>query len=576
MKRLFLTAVIIIAAVCAMPCISVYAAKPDLTVEYSADDSGVTLSWHADGKNVITESTVYKYDGESKNFLRLARTNKTDYTDSGARLTAGETARYKVIAALKNGGKISKTVSCYTELSDIPLPFRNLGDGSVCRAYVYDDKANENGVRPIIYHNCFGDKIIGETGKDKGVNEFSASESGRVVFYIIGGDVYRYCDNGGKPELIFRRDEKFTDIITSPSGECCAFFNSFECSEAVFVWYEGKVFSVMPKEDEPYYIEAVLDDGRVVYSATYDNYDEDIYYYCLYEFDSKTAKNKRFAKLECSENYIYATDIFPEAGTYALYNEDFGYYCGEIGSKPRPLLSSDECFFDFYNGIFDTNGKITVTNDEKYIYSIDHESGKKSVITKFLKESYYDYIKFSGDLSAAVYIDYDRNILVRLSKWDGEKCEYAKKQEIPIGISEDLHIADASNNLNIVYLWGDNHLSAAFFQTGKIEAANNILGSDAYDRMFCYESKEKIYDLYDQYKNLMILNPDGSTTVVYDGYFNSTEFGSSELLRIYLTKYLFDEEYNLYYCASDDIYFINKNEEAVFWRNESYEHVVTP
>lgn len=575
MKKIIFTAIAIVVAIFAVPAITVFAEDTELIVEYSADKNSVKLNWYTNGKNVIDKSTVYKYNAETKSFLKTARTDTPEYTDNDVLLNAGESVIYKIIATLKRGGKVSKTVTCYTELSDIPSPFPDLMEGEACRAYVYDNEVNEKGMRPIIYHNCFGDKIIGETVRNKGVEEFSASENGKVVFYSTDTDVYRYCDNKGKAELIFRGDE-IKYIITSSNGDCCAFLNTSENGEAVLVWYEGKIFSCMPKEDEPYHIEAVFDDGRVVYSAAYDNDDEEIYRYCLYEFNSKTAKNKRFANLKCSESYIYWTEIFPEEGTYTMCNDDFGYYCGEIGSKPKLLLSADECVTDFAA----SNGKISVTYNEKYIYAIDHESGKKSVITEIAEntdlDKIYEYFKCSSDLSAAVYIDNENNLIVRFSEWDAKSCKYTKRQEIKFDVSDDMRIGYTSNNLNIINFYGEKNDFIAFFQNGSIKPAGKILGIDVYDRMFCYESVEKVNTYYYRYKNLMILEPDGSTTVVYNGYFYTPQFASSEMMRIYFTEYLLDEDYNVYYSASSDVYFIDKNGKAVFGWYEEYEHVITP
>ena len=589
MKKIFFTAVIIIAALYLMPYVNAYAAKPELTVGFSAEENSVTLNWRTDEKNVIVGSTVYKYDTVSKSYVMLARTDKTEYTDNDVYLTEGKAVRYKIAAVFEHGGKASKTVNCYTVLPDIPEGRDTYDEGIICKAYVYSGE-RANGSYPIIYHNYFGDIIIGKT--DDYLNSFAASEDGKTVFYSAENEVYRYCVNEGKAERIFLKSEdigEITDINVSPNGKCCTFIDEYNYyygrDEELFVWYEQKLFHVVPNDDDMfYYVEAVCDDGRVIFSALDDNDDEEIYFYCLYEFNSKTEKYKRFAKLEYDGHYVYDTAVFPDENTYVLYNEDFGLYCGTIGSRPRLLLPAEECC----PGIFASNGRSALLSDDKHIYRIDFEQGKKVEIAKTehpMSDSDYWYdkwcykcFKYNDDLSTVLFIDYDNGLLVRASEWDYESCTYAKRQEIPINVTVDMQIYDTSNDMNVVNLYDENNDFIAFFKNGGIKSAKNILGSDAYDRMFCYESKEKFHEDYNRYKNFMIIEPDGSTSVVYNGYFFFPQWVSGYddkmPMTICLTKYNFDDKHNNYYESSSDVYFIDKSGKAVFGWHEGYEYVV--
>lgn len=575
MKNLFITVIVIIVTVLAMPAIRAFAADTELIVEYSADENGVKLNWYTDGKNIIDKSTVYRYDPETKSFLKIARTDKPEYADGDVHLTAGSFVRYKIIVSFEHGGKASKTVDCYTLLPDIPLRYDSQNECGICRAYVYQGKRN-NESYPIIYHNFFGDITIGET--DSYLNNFAVSEDGKTVFYSTKNEVYRYCVNEGKAERIFIRSEDIepiTDINVSPNGKCCVLTINYN-NETPFIWYDQKLFHVVPKEDSIYCIEAVCDDGKVIFSALDDNDDEGIYFYCLYEFDSETGKYKRFAKAEYDGSYVYDTAVFPDENTYALYNEDYGLYCGTIGSKPKLLLTAEEC----YPGMFVSNGKTAFLSDDKNIYRIDLESGKKAAVAEINPNlSDHDLLnfKYTADLSAVLFIDYGNDLLVRASEWDDESCTYTERREIPINATADTQIYDTSNDMNIVCLYDGNKDFIAFFQNGGIKYAKNILGSDAYDRMFCYESREKIYGRYYRYKNLMIAEPDGSTSVVYNGYFFSPAWENANEkipMMIWLTEYLFDEEYRHYYENSSDVYFIDKSGKAVFGWHENYEYTV--
>ncbi|MDE5993421.1 MAG: hypothetical protein K2G87_10285, partial [Oscillospiraceae bacterium] len=564
--------IVLIVTVLAIPAVRAFAADTELIVEYSADENGVKLNWRTDEKNVIEKSTVYRYDPETKSFLKIARTDKSEYADNDVHLTARSSVRYKIIVSFEHGGKASKTVDCYTLLPDIPLRYDSQNEGRICKAYVYMGGIN-NGSYPIIYHNFFGDIIIGET--DSYLNNFAASEDGKTVFYSTKNEVYRYCVNEGKAERIFRSNDEIGDIETSPNGKCIFFTNDHENSSDKFVWYEQKLYQLV-LNDYLYYIEAVCDDGKVIFSALDDNDDEEIYFYCLYEFDPETEKYKRFAKMEYDGSYVYDTAVFPDENVYALYDVDYGLYCGTIGSKPRKLLPAEEC----YTVMFVSNGKTAFLSDDKNIYRIDLESGKKTAVAEInpnLSDRDSLNFKYNADFSAVLFIDYGNNLLVRASEWDDDSCTYTKRQEIPINVTADIQIYDTSNDMNIVCFYDGNKDFIAFFQNGGIKYAKNILGSDAYDRMFCYESREEIYGRYYRYKNLMIAEPDGSTSVVYNGYFFFPEWENTNEkipMMICLTEYLFDDEYRHYYANSSDVYFTDKSGKAVFVWHENYDYAV--
>lgn len=574
MRKILFTAAVIIAVLYRMPFINAYAVKPELTVGFSAEENTVKLNWHTDEKNAIVQSAVYKYDASSKSYLMLARTDKTEYTDSNVCLTAGKAARYKIAVIFEHGGKTSKTVVCFSELDDIVQQYTRDSDGRICKAYVYGEQLSSGAYR-IIYRNFFGDTVIGET--DSYLYDFAASEDGKTVFYTTKNEAYIYRTDRGEAEPIFRHSLR-ESVFSSPNGKCCAFLPAYyEEKCELSVWYDGEVFFVSPEEDRIYHIEKVCDDGRVFFSAYHDDEDEDIYFYCLYEFNAKTGKYKCFARLEYDGSYIYDTAVFPDENIYTLYNEDFGLYCGTIGSAPKRLLTGEEC----YSGFFSANGKTALLNGDESIYSISLKSGKKTVITKVKPDGDFNNIKYSSDLSTVTFIDYENDLLVRLSEPDSESGAYAKRQEIPITAAENMSICQTSNNMNIVYLESDSGDLIAFFLTGKAEPAKKIsVAADAYDRMYCYEKVDKIYDRYDRYKNLMMIGPDGSRTKVYGGYFFSPlgsdpEYGSTAM-RIYLYNFLFDEKYKFYYKSSGDVYYINKDGKAVFGWSEEYEHVVTP
>lgn len=590
MRKIFFSVIIIFAAVFAMPQINTYAASSELSVGFTADENGVNLNWSVSGKGSIKQSTVFRYDTESKKYIIIARTDKTEYTDV-VNINPEKSIRYKILVTLDYGKNLSKTIKCYAELPEIPAYYDSeiYYEGEICRSYVYAGKTKKDGKYPVIYHNYFGDKVIGEI-EDKYTFEYCAvSADGRICYYMVDDKVYRYSDTDGKNEMIFKSDD-YLDIITSDSGEYCAIINLFSYNKKIPVWHEGKLSFVRPPEGRIFSIEAVNDEGKLIYSALYDDYAKDEYYYCLYEFDFNTGKSTRFARLECSEKYAYFTEIYPEKGTYISYGSSFGVYSGKIGSEPKLIFSADEFYGDSY---ITSNGEITIVSDNEYFYVIDNKSGKRSVLANVFPEPFaggfdrdiYDYFVCSDDLDAVMYIDYEKKCIVRLSEWDSDKFSYSKRQKIKFDTSENLCIAYTSNNFNIVLFTehdekGDiSDYWIAFFQNGTFENEKNtdlhIWGSDAYDRMFCYGSWEKNNATRDNvYKDLLILNPDGSTTVIYDGYYNRLSGDQYSICLIYFTEYSFYQEVGYELSDSSDIYYVDKNGNVIFYMHEDYDNII--
>ena len=584
MKKIFFTVIIIFAAVFAMPQMNTYAANQELSVGYTADETGVTLNWSVSGKEPIKQSTVFRYDSKAKKFTIIARTDKTEYTDSIS-IKSGESVRYKILVTLDYGKKISETIRCYTELPEIPAYSAIHYEGEICRSYVYVGETKQDGKYPVIYHNYFVDKVIGEIEDKYTFEYYAVSADGRICYYMVDDKVYRYSDTDGKNEMIFKSND-YLDIMTSDSGEYCVITNHL----LLYVWHEGELSSVRPSEGRPFTIEAINDEGKLIYSALYDDHVNDKYYYCLYEFDFSTGKSTRFARLECSEKYAYFTEIYPEKGTYISYGCNFGVYSGKIGSEPKLIFSADEFYEDSY---ITSNGEITIVSDNEYFYVIDNESGKRSVLANVFPEPFaggfdrdiYDYFVCSDDLDAIMYIDYEKKCIVRLSEWDSDKFSYSKRQEIKFDTSENLCISYTSNNFNIVLFTehdekGDiSDLWVALFQNGTFENKKDmdlhIWCSDAYDRMFCYGSREKNNATRDNvYKDLLILNPDGSTTVVYEGYYNKLFFDEYSICLIYFTEYSFYQEVGYELSDSSDIYYVDKNGNVIFYMHEDYDNII--
>lgn len=574
MRKVFFTAIIIFIAVLITPKINAYAARSELTVKYTASENSIDLEWSVSGKASVEKSSVYRYDAEAKEFVRIVRTDKTQYSDKIS-LKFTESVKYKIYATLSNGEKLSKTILCYGELPSIPY----IDDDYICKAYIYSGEEKNNGKYPVIYRNYFEKKVIGETWHK--VYDCSDSGDGKTVFYSVDDEIYRYSYDTGKNELILKNEGDDIRVAASPNGEYCAFRYEYEHSPKMKLWHNGKIYTVdLEEKDKECYFKAIYDDGRIIYTARGDhNYMYD--HYCrLCEFDPASGKNVCMAVQYYDSSFNLNTMLFPEYDTYVMYyggrSGAIDVQYGKIGEESKTIELPK-----FYGGILRTNGKIVIFCDENHVYSLDLESGKKSVITSSVKKKdepdenihFNQYVKVNADLSAVVYIDYENDRIVRLSQWDDHLCEFTKKQEIYFEWQEYQYLWKASLDLDMVYLDGcESHMeNVVFFRTGEIIASESIadridLSKGDYELTLCRDRAKGSYE--HKYKDLMILNPDGSKTMVFEGGFDSISNGGFAMINKNI--YSYDKKTGSRYKSAKDVYFIDETGKAVLWDHIDY------
>lgn len=436
-------------------------------------------------------------------------------------------------------------------LEDIPMlnQYYTRG-GESKKAYCYYEYDGE--FYTYTYYNCETKKIL-----HKSENKFeycaSISEDGKTAFYVIDNAVYRYAYGDGKPKKIYEAGAGRLSAETSPSGEYCLIR-----AKKLLLWHGGKTVSAVLDKDTS--ICGVTDDGKLIYADSDGK---------IFSFSFETEKSEKLAELS-DGRYIYGAEVFYGSGTYLFYgyngelqddeddDPEYNYckviYGGRLNEKPRLIYSGSIGG----SNIKACNGRSLLIYDNNSYTRISLENGKSKKLYVKQPESVNKACFYcSDDLSSVVYIDHSVNKLVRLSKWSVRKNAYTKRQEIQLSGTEPF-LGSRGKDMKIVEVLakdesGEYQGYAAYFESGSLVPANDIIRIDRFDNVICGSQNSD---------KLEILNPDGSRKKVFaekyefysddkSGYFI---FGTKEATA-------FDEGLEMFGIYHD--YYIDKNGKAI-------------
>lgn len=384
------------------------------------------------------------------------------------------------------------------------------------RGYTQSSKAyclyeENDGEYVLTYINCNGTNQLYKS-KEEFKHHESISEDGKTVFYKIDDTVYRYSYESGKRKKIYTVSENESSrnrsvlVYSSPNGEYCAIrieeysastkYNDIE----LILWHDGKTVSQTEKtkfgseDSDSFY--GVNDLGEVFYTLN-----KDIY---ILDLDGKRLAEK-IPDLESNNRKIYLN-----SRTYMLYCENEICF-GEIGGERHKLSFSQVLR---YNTVIAENGESFIAYNGEYVARYDIKSGKSKNILKISPEKYMEnrfaFIKISSDMNELAYINYSKKKLVRLSDWNAEKNRYTNKQEIKLNGTGAEYISTRSPDLNVVLIaradTSYNHFKADF-------------GSGSFEQTeyYLYETDRFGHEIIRCSGKIEILNPDSSTTVVFNG-----------------------------------------------------------
>lgn len=394
-------------------------------------------------------------------------------------------------------------------LEDIPTRGYTESGKAYC---LYEESGGEY---VLTYINSNGTKQLYKSKKEFEHHE-SISEDGKTVFYSIDNTVYRYSYESGKRKKIYTAQNNENSYAThvhqrsSPSGEYCFIcvehptgYNNYDID--LVIWHDGKTVSQTEETNfgsyggDTYF--GVNDKGELFYTL-----DRDIY---IFDFDGKRLALKA-PELSSEEEYKYGyeTKVFTENGTYFIESETAAFY-GEIGGERHTFSITDDC------DLLRRNGESFIAYNGEYVARYDIRSGKSRNILKISPEKYrenrFNFMAVSDDMNEIVYINYSKKKLVRLSDWNAQKNRYTNKQEIKLNdTGRREYICNPSPDLNVVFIAradaAFNHFKADF-----------VNGSFEQTEYYLYETDRFGHNIIKSGRKIEILNPDGSTTEVFDG-----------------------------------------------------------
>lgn len=399
-------------------------------------------------------------------------------------------------------------------LEDIPTRGYTESGKAYC---LYEEK---DGEYVLTYVNSAGTKQLYKS-KEKFKHNESFSEDGKTVFYSIDNKVYRYSYESGKRKKIYTVPEngssykRYTYVYSSLNGEYCAirvedsnnFDDDYKYDIEIILWHDGKTVSQTIKtrfgytDSDNFY--GVNDLGEVFYTL-----DKDIY---ILDLDGKRLAQKAPVPLSDEEDKYsnYEANIYPQNGTYIVRSEKDLYF-GAVGGEQHKLSFSEEA--QYY--VLAQNGKGLIAYNGEYVARYDKKSGKSKNIVKMSPEKYWEnrfnFMASSSDLNEVAYINYSKKKLVRLSDWDAKKNRYTNKQEIKLNGTGREHISNYSSDLSTILIgFADekNNYYTADFGSGSFEQTEYYL----------YETDRFGHNIIRRSGKIEILNPDGSTTEVFDG-----------------------------------------------------------
>ncbi len=442
-------------------------------------------------------------------------------------------------------------------LEDIPKRSYSKSSKAYC---MYEEN---DGKYTLTYVNSAGTKLLYKSD-EKFEHDNSLSDDGKTLFYSINDTVYKYSYESGKRQKIYTAGDTYITLYASPSGEYCLIFvehlNGYDKHDNdIVIWHKGKTVSQTEYGDpeEPIVLEGttltdmiklygINDKGEAFYTL-----DRDIY---ILDRDGKRLAQKAPVPLSDNE-YDYSTRISPGSGTYTVfYGKDL--YFGAVGGEQHKMS------FPGYAGsyVIDYNGEGIIIYNGEYVARYDIKSGKSKNILKISPEKYMEkrryFMKASGDLNEAAYINYSKNKLVRLSGWDGENNCYTKKQEIMLNGTGQERITDYTSDMNTIlinYADEKNYYWTADFDGERFVNTGYWNETDRFGHMIV-KSGGKI----------KIITLDGGVAEVFDGVGITCEPYLSNGFYVFYSGgpddcYEYDGNYPLTY------YYIDKNGKAVKW-----------
>lgn len=296
---------------------------------------------------------------------------------------------------------------------------------------------------------------------------------------------------------------------------------------------------------------------------------------CSFSFDS----GKLEAAVEFPDDkYYYEVLAYPDTGMYIMYSDHYRvlpvgsdnksdkyckFYFGKTDGEQHSL-SQDEIPKSYF---LCAGSKSIAVYDGEYVVRINLESGKRKRIAKLSeKRLNSNYIVFSDELDAVLYINYSKNKLVRLSDWDDKKNGYKKREEIELNGTKKEHIKNYSDDLKTALLSNAEYdedsnsykSCAAFFESGKlvtIDTGYQEMRIDRFDNLIGIERA------FPEKFNIDVFTSDGSKKTAFskcDDYYRDWKI-SFFIFRTETAEYA-DEYYEYGVCTD---YYINKNGDAV-------------
>lgn len=466
-----------------------------------------------------------------------------------------------------------------TALEDIPM-LDEYYFGSK-KAYIY---YSDDDNKTLTYFSSEKEKILYKSKKDFRYKA-SISEDGRTVFFSVNDTVYKYSARSGKIEKIYTvkvkcyPEQNHVTLYSSPNGEYCLISWTYYPTEKnvdsesyVTLWHDGKEITEKKYFSEIFGVtdsgEALAESGSALYSLSFDS-------------------GKLKAVIEAPEDeYFYDFEVYPDTGAYIMYSDEYRsvpdfsvdgdetakavteekyykFYFGKIGETQHELSPDGLLKKYFIAG----SGESIAVYDGGYVVRINLESGKRKRIAKLPEKNLNsNYITFSADFDAVLYLNRSKNKLVRLSGWDVKKNSYTKREEIELNGTGKEYIKNYSDDLKTVLLSGAEYSEesnshkdcAAFFESGKLVPIDKNYRETRIDRFGNFIGIESVF--YEQY-NIDVITPDGGKKTAFskcDEYYRDQRSG----FFIFCTETATDagEYYENGFCTD---YYINKNGEAV-------------
>lgn len=406
----------------------------------------------------------------------------------------------------------------------------------------------------------------------------SISEDGKTVFFSIDNTVYKYSFEANKSEKIYAikvknyPDKNNLTLYSSPNGEYC-FIKWFyypverrwDSESYITLWHDGK--ELTEKADCPE-VFGVSDSGEVLVRLRGMG---------IYSFSFDSGKLEAAADLP-DDKYSYEFLAYPDTGTYIMYSDNYKFlpvgsddesdkYCkfyfGKTGGE-QYFLSQDEIPKSYF---LCASSKSIAVYDGEYVVRINLESGKRKRIVKLSeKRLNSNYIVFSEELDAVLYINYSKNKLVRLSGWDDKKNSYKKREETELNGTKKEYIKNYSDDLKTVLLSNAEYdedskpckSCAAFFESGKLVTIDTNYQEMRIDR---FNNLIGIERAFPEKFNIDVFTSDGSKKTAFskcDDYYRDWKI-SFFIFRTETAAYA-DEYYEYGVCTD---YYINKNGDAV-------------